>query len=278
MRWITVALAICICGSGFAGEEAVAVPEASQAKPDPGKYADDRLIIQVTKEGKTVVNGRALSGKELGQYLDFQKRQYDLRRRTEGKSGFEEVAPGVKASRLYVLIQADRETPWKHVQELMVVLAERKIHKVQFAVQKEGDRAMRIDRFLPTDRGVEPIPAEPHNEIVVAVEILIRKEIQKEGWPEPKPFSFRYRYGGQETGSLEAVGKWISGAKKACEGAQNTRVIGRVRAHRKVPFQQIVAVLDRFLAAGLTDVDFEAPPWQQKLQELKEDEIVESER
>ena len=116
----------------------------------------------------------------------------------------------------------------------------------------------KLAAFLPTDKGISPIPQEPPNEIKVSVHIVGRKHEKKEwaGKIETMPTEFKYRFGDRETESLDDVAMWINNGKKAAEGAENTKVLGEIKAGHRVPHKYVIAVLNKFAEAGLEKVDF----------------------
>ena len=120
----------------------------------------------------------------------------------------------------------------------------------------------KLQAFLPTDKGINPIPQEPPNEIKVSVHIVARKEEDRQWGPEgasktvQMPTLVKYRFGQQEAENLDKVSKWIRDAYKAAEGTENTKVLGEIKAGHKVPHKFIIAVLNKFAEAGLEKVDF----------------------
>ena len=115
------------------------LPIAHMADEDKADDPDDRVILNVDKEGQVLYKSRAITLDELGTILDKTKRLYDMKQKQKGKDGYEDVAPGVKASKLYVLLRADKDTPWQHVQWLMTIMAEQKLFKLQFATKRYID-------------------------------------------------------------------------------------------------------------------------------------------
>jgi biopolymer transport protein ExbD len=115
------------------------LPLAHMAVQDEDNDPDDRLILNVDKQGRILYKQRAISLDELGTIIDTAKRVYDAEMKLKGQEGMEEVAPGVKASKLYVLVRADKDTPWQHVQWLMTIMAEQKLYKLQFAAKSSID-------------------------------------------------------------------------------------------------------------------------------------------
>ena len=114
------------------------LPIAYMAAQDKDDDPDDRLILNVDREGHILYRGRQLNLDELGTVLRNRKDQYALKMKRKGgkNTGEVEIAPGVKASALFVLLRADKDTPWQHVQWLMTIMAEQKLFKMQFATKK----------------------------------------------------------------------------------------------------------------------------------------------
>jgi biopolymer transport protein ExbD len=115
------------------------LPIAHMAEEDKADDEDDRLILNVDTKGQVLHRSKAISLDELSTVLKDQIRLYNVKMKDRGKTGEVEISPGVKASKLSVLLRADRDTPWQHVQWLMTVMAERKLYKLQFATKKFAD-------------------------------------------------------------------------------------------------------------------------------------------
>ncbi|NJN14192.1 MAG: hypothetical protein HC813_00555 [Planctomycetes bacterium] len=118
--------------------------------------------------------------------------------------------------------------------------------------------------FLPTDKGIAPIPQEPPNEIMVSVHIMARAEEPRTWGPGGQitvkmPTKVVYKFGDRETEDLARVGAWIADAKRAAGagGGSNSAVVkGEIKAGHKTPHKFVVAVLNKFTEAGLEKVDF----------------------
>jgi biopolymer transport protein ExbD len=115
------------------------LPIAHMAEDDKGQEEDDRVILNVDKYGQVIWKQKVVNLDELGTILASAKDRYELKMRQKGQSGLEDLGGGNKASRLYVLLRADQDTPWQHVQWLMTVMAEQKLYKLQFASKKFPD-------------------------------------------------------------------------------------------------------------------------------------------
>jgi len=121
----------------------------------------------------------------------------------------------------------------------------------------------KLQAFLPTDKGINPIPQDPPNEIKVSVHIMARKEKERQWGPKGSqqitvkmPSTVMYKFNERESNNLSEVSKWIKSAFKAAQGTENTKVVGEIKAGHKVPHKFIVAVLNKFAEAGLEKVDF----------------------
>jgi biopolymer transport protein ExbD len=112
--------------------ENLVLPLAVRAKEDKGAELEERVIINLVEEeghpGKyqAIVKKRPMSHEDLKRLL--QKRADTSR---------EEVAP--YGSKIFVLIRADRTTPWQEVQWIMQDCADPdvRIWKLQFATKDE---------------------------------------------------------------------------------------------------------------------------------------------
>lgn len=115
------------------------LPVAYMAEEDKGQEEDDRVILNVDRYGRIMWKQNAVNMDELGTILSTARDRYQLKMQQLGKSGLEDIGGGAKASKLYVLLRADRDTPWQHVQWLMTIMAEQKLYKLQFATKKFRD-------------------------------------------------------------------------------------------------------------------------------------------
>jgi biopolymer transport protein ExbD len=115
------------------------LPLAYMAQPDKDNDPDDRIILNVDKDGQIKYRGKVVNLNELGAILHRAKEAYEFKKRQQGESGLEDLPGGGKASKLYVLLRADRDTPWQHVQWLMTIMSEQKLYKMQFATKKFRD-------------------------------------------------------------------------------------------------------------------------------------------
>jgi biopolymer transport protein ExbD len=115
------------------------LPVAHMAEQDKANDPDDRVILNLDKYGQILWKSRVITLEELGTVLGNLRDRYEIKMKNLGKSGTEELPGGGKASKLYVLLRADKDAPWQHVQWLMTIMAEQKLYKLQFATKQFRD-------------------------------------------------------------------------------------------------------------------------------------------
>ena len=109
------------------------LPLAITAEPDKANDKDKRYIVNVDRQGFIKYKGGDFTLGELKQLLNRLKRHY-------GKyKDFGKPPNIVKASELFVLVRADKDTPWQHVQWIMTIMAEEKLYKLQFGAKQFAD-------------------------------------------------------------------------------------------------------------------------------------------
>ncbi len=118
--------------------EELELPKAVYGEEDKATEKDPRIIINILKPEDAAnppkipdvkVKGKSYDLKTLIRYM---RSRADMEREGEGQG-----AP----SAIYVLIRADRNTPWQHVQYVMQVCADPtvRIYKMQFATTTSDD-------------------------------------------------------------------------------------------------------------------------------------------
>ncbi|MHC4939161.1 MAG: ExbD/TolR family protein [Planctomycetota bacterium] len=112
------------------------LPIAYMAQEDKDDDEDDRIILNVDKHGALIWRSEARSLGEIKSILAQQKILYEKKCRRLNKEAYETLKSGAKATKLYVLLRADKDTPWQHVQWLMTIMAQEKYYKLQFASSK----------------------------------------------------------------------------------------------------------------------------------------------
>jgi biopolymer transport protein ExbD len=128
----------------------------------------------------------------------------------------------------------------------------------------------KIQAFLPTDKGINPLPTEPPLSLKVTVHLVARKEEPANYPPDPPPGKqltvqqvkvnmpreIKYKIGNDETGDLKVVYEYIKKGYAAIKDTPNAQIVGEIKAGHKVPHKFVVAVLNKFAEAGMEKVDF----------------------
>jgi biopolymer transport protein ExbD len=218
---------------------------------------------------------------ELYRCLTAATRVYDMIQRRKGRSGYEKFVSG-SVTRLGVRLRVDKDAPWAHVEWIHTILAERHIWNVQLAVKARADRgypreeAQRLGAVwkdippdassatlpanLPNDAAVDlsKLPPKKPQKIVTLVVKIAEDETEMRAWGRargervPMPTRVHYEFANQKT-PLSNIEKRIREASAVARG-QKAEIATRVMAELKVPFKHVVAVLDRFRAAGHGDI------------------------
>ncbi len=234
----------CACRRGI---REIDLPVADMAEEDRGQEQDDRLILQLDRDGR-VFGKEEGSLDDLAAYLRERRDRYDLKMRQEGKSGLEEFPDGSTASKLYVLIRADRAAPARQVGFLLHVLAREGFYKVQFAVRKKpgtdpgpcvGRLAAKLQCFLPTDN----LP-----DIVRTDEPSVRVYVDPDG----------YRVGTAEGLDAAELGRLVREAR----ADPTSPIVVAVHVALGVAHDRVVAAVNEITRAGWERIDFVdlAPP------------------
>ncbi len=115
------------------------LPVAYMAEEDKGQEQDDRIVLNIDVYGGLMWKGKSVTLDELGTVLATSRDKYESKMRQLNKSGMEDLPGGGQASKLFVLLRADKDAPWQHVQWLMTIMAEQRLYKLQFATKKFKD-------------------------------------------------------------------------------------------------------------------------------------------
>ena len=164
----------------------------------------------------------------------------------------------------WVVLLVDKDTPWVHIQWMMMICAEQRMPKLAFQV-----KGFRLDASLLVDPGVGMGPAEaeepdkrvpPVNrarDIAVKILALPGDEVEAAWGVAARrqrvmmPTTVRYKFAGRESDELASVARWMTGAMKAAPDAH-----GVIQAMAKTRFGTVAKLLAEFRHAGFKRVDF----------------------
>ena len=117
--------------------EELELPQAIYGEEDLAKEKDRRVFLNIMKPDDVGNPPEIPDIRFKGQQYDLETLKRRLRTEADMKR---EAGPG-SPSAVYVLVRADRNTPWSHVQYVMQVCADPtvQIYKMQFATTKRDD-------------------------------------------------------------------------------------------------------------------------------------------
>jgi len=227
--------------------------------PDPARLArgdrDAPAVFLRLREGGVLQlrSGETWKDATLDDCADFLRKsaeEHDAERRKAGESGYELVHGSVKMSRLFVALDVEPAVPWQHVHWLMKIAAEERFRKLELS---DGKRRLLVQ--LPVDRPW--IAKEPPLQIRTGIHVIVRRE-RPGKWGDAsviRPFECRYRFGDSETGDIDAVGAYLVETRKVA-AAGNLPLVGELKAGNKVPFAEVLAMMDLHLDKGIEALAF----------------------
>ncbi len=283
----------------------VTLPVAPAGVEDKGDGGEPRVIITLTKHGEIYFRpsqaafarpeapkkSPALSLSELRFELVSARDRYHAIMKKRGKAGLKKKTLSTPISKLHVLLRVDKDAPWKHVQAIMITVAQSRFYKLHFGVKLVADRSYtaeeakalsverkdvaapkkpqlegRLKMFLPIDRSPIQQPG-----VFIGVHILGRTERPRE-WKNAgrvmMPTVIRYRVWTDPVVDDPAqVGKTIRKRRDEAR-KEKLKCRGTIKANNKVPFKHVAATLNQFYAAGVTGVDFYAD-WTPRGKQLR---------
>lgn len=233
-----------------AGEEpAVRLPSASMAKK---ATADGAAVVVLTGDGRILVDRDGRPGEvsldQLAEWLRAEGERFDAAEKAKGRSGYTKKAEGTRVSEMPVVLRADEQAPWAHVQWLFEACAGERIYRTEFGVKGAAGEEGRLAAHLPIDRGA-PEDSGPR----IAVEIFAKKEELGVWGPTQtgvrKPVELAYRVGETETDGMDGVRRYIADAYVAGDTA-----LGEIKTAANVPCGTVVELLNEYHRAGITNV------------------------
>ncbi len=121
--------------------------------------------------------------------------------------------------------------------------------------------------FLPTDKGIQPIPQDPVDSFDIDVHVIPREHKKRDWGPELSDGSFSrvqmpskvvYKVKDRETEKIEEVGKWVKEMidTARAQGITEDNIKCEIRAGHKIPFKYVIAVLNQFNHLRIEKVEF----------------------
>jgi biopolymer transport protein ExbD len=236
------------------------LPVALSADRDSGLDLDDRLIVNLDSSGSIIVENRPVSSDEFIRALANAKREYDVKRKRLGESGFERLAGAGSWARILVLLRAHKDTRWHDVQRVLKLLLEHRIYKLQIAVTRIADLSYSAEeaaRLAIPRENLEPGPGDTltaklpaflmmNQEVFVDATIDIAIRVLSNDRVEYEIDTF-------VTDRTEALKDRV---RETGYRLRNRRfVVGGLRANAETPFKFVVVVLDALTEVGVGRFD-----------------------
>jgi biopolymer transport protein ExbD len=228
-------LLLFLLASVAAGAD-VALPEASAAGPAPKgavtvNLSDDGLI-SVESDGKPHV----LSLGKLRAWLREKQTKLPAEKKGTGLS---------------VVLRADTNAPWGHVQLILATCAAEGVRHVGFGVKgAEGE-----DGFLPADPPKEAETESGRTPVTIVVGVEAKREEIAVWGPQQTPIlrpkDLVFRTGETETTDVADVRRYLRDAYQTAAAARPASIRGEVKAGAKIPFGVVVSVLNEYHRAGI---------------------------
>jgi biopolymer transport protein ExbD len=122
----------------------------------------------------------------------------------------------------------------------------------------------KLQAFLPTNKGINPTPQDPIQEVKIQVHIRGRKTMTVRWGPEnqqrevTRPTDVVYTIGDKETKDLDELGRWIAATidQARAAGDPSLKIVGEIKAGHKVAHKYVVAVLNKFAELRMEKIDF----------------------
>jgi len=210
------------------GMPPVELPVASVLSENP-PYEIEQLILTVTRDGRVWQGRKAMDADQLRQWLDSSVLAHDRRRRAVGKSGFDDIGAGARASKLAVLLRVDRAASWGAVLDVLVRVGQSSLYKVQFLVAHGARDRSKLQAFLP---------AADQDEAHITARV------------RPGSVTIDGREVADLTGAIKAAYRVLRD--------RDRRAAGLIDAERDTPFGDVIRALDAFACAGVERVDLAA--------------------
>ena len=116
--------------------------------------------------------------------------------------------------------------------------------------------------FLPTDKGIQPIPQDPVDTFDIDVQIMPREHKDRKWGPlgatVKMPSKVTYKVKDRETEKIEEVGIWVKEMidTARAQGIKDKDIKSEIRAGHKIPFKYVIAVLNQFNELRIKKVEF----------------------
>lgn len=240
--------------------EPMTLPVARMAQLDKDDDPDDRIILNLDRDGRIFFRYDSITLAEFSDALADAARAYDEKMRERGQRGFEAVPGGTLWAKLYVLVRAQKDVPWRDVQWILAELRDAHLYKVQLAVSQRADLAYTPGEAAALGAEREPVLPEAGRFLDAKLQCFLPvnpprgEEVYCDVSVTVDDGRVTYGHGGRTTAHASDVGPWISAWFKSTRQRRG-KLVGRIHAPPEVAYKYVVAALNQFYEAGLEKVD-----------------------
>jgi biopolymer transport protein ExbD len=240
----------------------VNLPVAHKAVQDKDNDPDDRVILNLTANGRLilVIDHEPVDTTlaELRNQLAAKAREYGAKMEARGEQGFESLVDGSRWSKLFVLLRADQDVPWRHVRWVMAELLTANIYKLQFGARiypgedltpKEAERKWAgrdIEMPFTTLEGKLALflPTRPDPLDVNFMDVVVGRTV------EGKPA--RYTFGAKTTEDAETLTAWFDTWEENQDA--ESKIFARLRADPRTSIGAVIFAVNCFKTVGIEKV------------------------
>lgn len=269
MRSPLLALLLLPAAAGAAPKQRIAATDlprvkAVEAFPEPSPFAT--LSVELDAQGGLSLDGTRATLDEVDARILFVTEQRGIHLRRKGGDQAERLPTGMEASPVVVHLRVHKDAPWRHVQYLLTLLAQRRAYRTEFVATDAAGKEGVVRAWLPLDvRGEgglelgeeeETEKAPPERPGVLTLTFLAEgeRDAKFQGKPVRAPGAIAFAVGKKKTPDRE---RFLSMVAEEL-GARKVRTL-EVRAEGRVPAGEVVAAVGEARAAGQERVDLYRP-------------------
>jgi len=266
VRFPLLALLLLPAAAGARPKPRVAatdLPRVRKVEPFPVPSPFETFTVELDAKGGLSVDGTRATLDEVDARLLFVTEQRAIALRRKGEPGMEKLPTG-EASPVHVHLRVHKDAPWRHVQWLLTLFAERRVFKTEFVATDGDGKEGLFPAWLPLgaagDGGLlidgeeETEKAPPERPGVLTLTLLAEgeRDVEYQGKPVRAPGAVAFAAGKRKTSDREKFARMIA------EEAHKAKMV-EVRVEGRIAVGQVLSVADDARANGLEKIDLYRP-------------------
>ena len=227
-------------------------------RPTPFQYA----TVELDAKGRLYLGGSRATLHEVDAFVLRTTEERSTFNKRKGKPGYDTLPSGMTGSNVEIHLRIDRDAPWRHVQWLLSVLGAQRAYKTEFVARDRAGSEGVVKVWLPFDEaeagGIDfaegaadettKAPKPKKNTVTVTLIAEGIVPIKFAGRPANGPRCIAYAVGKRKTKERDKFEGWMR------DDLRNKKTL-EIRAHGKVPFHEVMAVVDVARAGGHERID-----------------------